>query len=504
MSYSEIKFFLSDKNALGAADSDNLIIYRNVGSDPLDASGTLKNTATAYTLQSPTGDAVLEWIDTTSVQNTPYFYRFVSERLSDSAISEASDLVGPVMIQGEYTLGRPFNVPSHESGVPNFLDVEPWIHIDAIYEEAARGNGYEYADVNSPDITLRNLSKRSNYMNLRSGTTTGFYRHCVIDYVDHAGTNHGIPIISRAGTGTAADQRTGTTQLSAGIDFSSYIGFDEGITIVQVSAFTCRNKDGSLSEVGTGSMDQICNIAGGTHTGSTRYQKYSNFKAQQSDPSLPTEYMISGLYKWQEEEIIAGRMTRSSSTPGLPVNSDPDDQANAVARSFNFPTVTSHIGGILHEGTPVLGAHPELTTSASASPRLPNTYKKTINTDGKLNLYIHRLTPELDHTWYWNGYKVGEHTRGNGGYWSYDSSSYSYDVDCPNWTHWTAGDKRLTFFPHPIMSNYGGAHMNMGNGVAEYLIIPKALSGEMMLRLISYLQGKWGPYLADQGGHIGL
>ena len=494
MSYSEIKFFLADKNAAGAGDSDNLIIYRNVGSDPLDASGTLKGTASSFTLASPSGDAVLEWIDATTAPDTPYFYRFVSQRLSDSSMSAPSDLVGPLMLQGEYTFGRPFNVPSHESGVPNFLDVEPWIHIDAIYEEAARGNGYEYADVPDPDITLRNLSKRSNYINFKSGGSTSFTRHCVIDYVDHAGTNHNIPIISRAADGTSSLQRTGSTP--SGIDFQSFIGFDEGVTIAQVSAFTCRNKDGSLSEVGTGSMDQICNIGGGSHTGSTRYQKYSNFKARQSDPSLPIEYMISGLYKWQEEEIQAGRMTRSVSTPGLPVNSDPNDQANAVARSFNFPTYYSSIGGLLYRGAPSFYNNGNIA--------LPNVYKKTVNTDGKLNLYIHRLTPELDHVWYWNGYKVGEHTRNNRGYFTYDSSGYSYDVDCPNWTHW-AGDKRFTFFPHPIMAQGSGhRYMNMGNGVAEYLIIPKALSGEMMLRLISYLQGKWGPYLADQGGHLGL
>ncbi len=445
MSYSEIKFFLSDENAAGAGDSDNLIIYRNAGSDPLDTSGTLKSTATSFSLASPSGNAVLEWIDETAVQDTPYFYRFVSQRLSDSSISEPSDLVGPLMLQGEYTFGRPFNVPSHESGVPNFLDIEPWIHIDAIYEEAARGNGYEYGNVSDPDITLRNLSKRSNYINFKSGSSTDFTRHCVIDYIDHAGTNHGVPIISRAANGTAQGQRFGADP--SGIDFQSFIGFDEGVTIAQVSAFTCRNKDGSLSEVGTGSMDQICNIGGGTHSGTTRYQKYSNFKARQSDPSLPIEYMISGLYKWQEEEILAGRMTRSSSTPGLPVNSDPDDQANAVAKSFNFPNYTSYVGGLLYRGTPSFFRNGTITT--------PNKYKGTTNTDGKLNLYIHKLTPELDHVWYWNGYKVGEHNRNDRNYFVYDSSSYGYDVACPNWSHWTAGDKKLTFFPHPIMSNIG-------------------------------------------------
>ena len=244
-------------------------------------------------------------------------------------------------------------------------------------------------------------------------------------------------------------------------------------------------------------MDECCNIGGGSHGGFTNYQKYSNFKARQSDPSLDIEYMVSGLYKWQEEEILAGRMIRSHNNPGLPVNSDPDDQANAVAKSFAFPTYTSYIGGIQHEGAPAY--------MRNGSPYRPNTYKKISNTDGKLNLYIHRLTPELDHVWYLNGYKTGEHTRYNRGYFVFDSSGYPYDVDCPNWTHWTAGDKQLTFFPHPIMSNSSGSYyMNMANGVAEYLIIPKALTGEMMLRLITYLQSKWGPYLADQGGHLGL
>ena len=496
MSYSEIKFSLSDQNLAGAGDSDNLIIYRNIGSDPIDTNGNLKTTANSYSLSSPSGDAVLEWIDSTAVENTPYFYRFVSERLSDGAISSPSDLVGPLMLLGEYTFGRPFNLPSHESGVPNFIDIEPWIHIDALYEEAARGNGFEYADVSSPDITLRNLSKRSNYLNFKSAPS-GFAMHCITDYVDHAGINHGIPIISRVANGTAAAQRYGSDQTHAGNDFTTAIGFDEGVTIVQVSAFTCRNKDGSLSEVGTGSMDQICNITGGPNTGSEPYQKYSNFKAQQLDPSLPKEYMISGLYKWQEQEILANRMIRSSNNPGLPVNSDPNDQANAVAKSFNFPTYNSSVGGFLHEGSP--------NYYRNNSTALPSQYKKTSNIDGKLNLYIHRLTPELDHVWYWNGKKVGQHTRYDRNYFTHDSSGYPYDVDCPNWTHWAAGDKQFTFFPHPIISpNSNGKYINLSNGIAEYLVIPKALSGEMMLRLISYLQGKWGAYLAPQGGHFGL
>lgn len=497
MSYSEIKFFLSDQNVAGAGDSDNLLVYRNVGSDPLDASGNLKSTASSFSLVSPSGNAVLEWVDTSATQDTPYYYRFVAQRLSDGAISGASDLVGPLMLQGEYTFGRPFNIPSHESGVPNFINVEPWIHIDSIYEEAARGNGFVYTDVSSPDFTLRNLSKRSNYLNFKSASS-GFVRHCVTDYVDHAGINHGIPIISRVANGTDAAQRIGSNQTMAGADFTTALGFDEGVTIAQVFAYTCRNADGTLSQVSTGSMDEVANIKGGSNTGAVRHQKYSNFKARQTDPSLPVEYMISGLYKWQEQEIQAGRMTRSSDNPGLPVNSDPDDQANAVAKSYHFPNYNSSVGGLLHEGVP--------SFYRNGSPQSPNQFKKISNIDGKLNLYIHRLTPELDHVWYWNGIKVGEHTRYDRNYFKYDSSPYTYDVDCPNWTHWTAGDKQFTFFPHPILgpSDYSGKNMNLGNGIAEYLVIPKALTGEMMLRLISYLQGKWGSYLAPQGGHFGL
>ena len=198
MSYSEIKFKIADENPAGANDNDSLTVYRMVAEDPYDGAA-FKAGATSFNVTNiPTGTGVIEWQDPSATEGVPYFYRFVFGRSSTSSTSAPSQLIGPLMLQGADSFGYPNNIPSHESGVPNYVDVEPLIHWDSTYEEAARGLNYVYSSTTSG--TYQNQADTYNNINIRDG---GAGETKIQTWIDTTGTDRGIPIMGRDGYTTA-------------------------------------------------------------------------------------------------------------------------------------------------------------------------------------------------------------------------------------------------------------------------------------------------------------
>ena len=80
---------------------------------------------------------------------------------------------------------------------------------------------------------------------------------------------------------------------------------------------------------------------------------------------------------------------------------------------------------------------------------------------------------------------------------------------CPQWTHFDSSssstyDPTYQFAPQGLVSFIGGRLKNSftNDGIAEFLVIPKDLTGEEILRIVEYLRNKWG-VVTPQLGYVG-
>ena len=97
---------------------------------------------------------------------------------------------------------------------------------------------------------------------------------------------------------------------------------DEGVTVLTVSAGSHQMGDGAINtSANTGLYAKHM-------TGGTRYQKFSNWKAQLVDSSIPDEFHIPEYLIRDEALIQAGSLTRSHLRQGLPASPDPFDPDN--------------------------------------------------------------------------------------------------------------------------------------------------------------------------------
>jgi len=509
MSYSEIKFKIADENPSGANDNDSLTIYRMVAEDPYDsATSSFKGGATTFSVTPPTGTGTIEWQDPSAVAGVPYFYRFVFGRSSTSSTSAPSSPVGPLMLQGANSFGYPNNIPSHESGVPNYIDVEPLIHIDAQYEEAARGSGYVYGD-----SFYQNLPQSHGGISLtskRAYSGTVYRDSLVHDWVDSQGTNHGIPIISRTAQVDSYDG-TGPTQPRQNAPWSSNstgVVMDEGVTVLTVSAGSHKMGNGAInSTANTGLFAKHM-------TGATRYQKFSNWKAQLVDSSIPDEFHIPEYLIRDEALIQAGSLTRSHLRQGLPASSDPTDPDN-----INHPFLGEYSN--FHQNW--WGTFNQYTGSVRAELYVaaPKTISPFIAIDEtKLNLGVYRADNVGNKDWYWNGQLIGhigeldqtyDYVRNSNvsasGHLTFpDGVPTLLGTPCPNWTHLTPTTTAPQFTSKMAgqgYMNWGSDSMHLAFGAAEIIVLPKYLTGEMFLRAVAYLTNKYSAKLASQQGHIG-
>ena len=508
MSYSEIKFKIADENPSGANDNDSLTIYRMVAEDPYDtATSAFKGGATTFSVTPPVGTGTIEWQDPSAVAGVPYFYRFVFGRSSTSSTSSPSAPVGPLMLQGADSFGYPNNIPSHESGVPNYIDVEPLIHIDAQYEEAARGSGFVYGD----DF-YQNLPHSHSGISLTSkrAYSSTVYRDSIVhDWVDSQGTNHGIPIISRAAYVDSYDG-TGPAQPTQNAPWNSKatgVVMDEGVTVLTVSAGSHQMGDGAINaSANTGCFSRHM-------TGSTRYQKFSNWKAQLSDSSIPTEHHIPEYLIRDEALIQAGTITRSHLRQGLPASPDPTDPDNINhAMLGEYSNYHQSWWGTFNQQTGQVRAELYSAAAKGISP-----YYAIDET--KLNLGVYRADNVGNKDWYWNGQLIGhigefdqtyDYTRNSNpasGHFQFPGGVTTIlGTPCPNWTHLTSSNSAPQFTSKIAgqgYMNWGSSTLHLAFGAAEIIVLPKYLTGEMFLRAVAYLTNKYTSKLAPQQGHIG-
>ena len=140
MAQSRIRLTFTDDNN-GANDNDGYKVYRNIGSDPCPG-GVIDATKLIHTHTSPTTGASVQFTDMTASSGNNYFYRVSFTRGVDEALSP--NVVGPVDFPAADSLGYPNNVPSHTSGVTNFITTEPILHLDAAEEHTLLGGYNSY------------------------------------------------------------------------------------------------------------------------------------------------------------------------------------------------------------------------------------------------------------------------------------------------------------------------------------------------------------------------
>ena len=125
MAISRVRLTFTDDNH-GANEADGYKIYRKVGSDPCPG-GVIDPANLHDTVAGITTGSQVQWTDMQADASTNYFYRASFYRGTDESLSQMP--VGPVVFPSADDLGYPNNSPAHDSGVQNFMSVEPLYHL---------------------------------------------------------------------------------------------------------------------------------------------------------------------------------------------------------------------------------------------------------------------------------------------------------------------------------------------------------------------------------------
>lgn len=486
-------------------DNDKFKVYRMTDEDPYDTStNSFKAGVDTFEGNASAGTGPIDWVDTTVANNTNYYYRFTLLRTSSNSESSPSSVIGPFNLNKVDQLAYPsrINNPA-QSGLTNFIDTSPWLHYDAKYEADTKGMGHIYHDNTQNSLENLGLPDINIASGSGSGTTNG--SQMLIDYVDPSGTNHGIPIIGSSFHAVVAQFRTGWSAFTySGWDSASRsFQFNEGLTVISLCALHYKRNDGNNTAI-TAELDYVMSL-NGSAVGSNKFKTWDSYISEYNGTAPYTRYSVCPWRAWQEAEIVAGRQTRRFDFPGLPFNSDPTDERNGNhAYHWGGPSSTHGVWGNWTDIN-----NPKL--NVNNSDENPEGYKQSAWASDSLNLLVYRQSPQLDRYWWANGdltaYQSKEHTAN---YFHSDQSGTAAAIfsACPNWTHFDSSssssyDPRYQFAPQGVVSfNNLLANSFTNDGIAEFLVIPKDLSGEEILRVVEYLRNKWG-VVTTQLGYVG-
>ena len=505
MSTASIKITVYDGFAQ-ADDNDKFKVYRKIGEDPYDSitqsfkSGvdTFEDTATA-------GAGSITWTDPNALLDTNYYYRFSLLRTASSSESSPSSVIGPLKLDKINQLAYPNRVSNPSaSGLTNFIDTDPWLHVDAKYEADTKGMGHVYHD--NTDSGIQNLGPADiNMASGSNGLTNG--SQMLIDFTDTSNTNHGVPIIGSSKHAVYAAFRTGYTGSGSGwTDANKNFQFNEGVTVISLCALHYKRNDGNNTAI-TAELDYVMSLKG-TTVGTTKFRTWDSYISEYNGTTPYTRYSVCPWRAWQEAEIVAGRETRRFDFPGLPFNSDPTDERNGNhAYHWGGPSSYHSPWGYWTDIN-----NPKIQINGGDSN--PQGSKQSTWATDSLNLLVYRQSPQLDRYWWANGdltaYQSKEHTAN---YFHYDygvnqtSTAAAIFAACPNWTHFDSSsssyDARYQFAPQGIVGfSTTLANSFINDGIAEFLVIPKELSGEEILRVVEYLRNKW-VVVTPQLGYVG-
>lgn len=492
-----------------ANDNDKFKVYRKADEDPYDVSTqSFKSGVDSFEGNTSAGLGSIQWTDPNASLDTNYYYRFSLLRTASNSESSPSTVVGPLNLNKINQLAYPSRVPSPStSGLTNFIDTDPWLHVDAKYEADTKGVGHTYDDntgdgiqnLGLPDINMASGSGGSGY----SGS------QMLIDYVDPSGTNHGIPIIGSSNHAVVPNFRTGwSSYYNSGWDNGSRsFQFNEGLTVISLCALHYKRNDGNITSVAA-ELDYVMSLNGSSvGAPSAIFKTWGSYISEYNGTSPYARYSVCPWRAWQEAEIVAGRQTRRFDFPGLPFNSDPTDERNGN-HGYQWGGPSSR-HGVWGNWTDI--NNPKLNVNGYDVN--PQGYKQSTWAQDGLNLLVYRQSPQLDRYWWANGdltaYQSKEYTA-NYFHYNYTSSpgnASAIFAACPNWTHFDSSsstyDPRYQFAPQGLV-NFSNSLVNSftNDGIAEFLVIPKDLSGEEILRVVEYLKNKWG-VVTPQLGYVG-
>lgn len=477
-----------DDNDTGANDNDGYKIYRSSGPtiDPcpqIDADGKPFGTSLPNLIHTETdpakvgtGTGVRTFQDNNVTGGVQYYYRISFTRGSEERVG---NVVGPVKIASADELGYPNNIPSHTSGVPNFIDTEPLMHCDAAYD-------YQYNGIVSGDyiggahnnVYMENLTGSTygphvsgmghSSWNIHGSNQPGYALHMSDDYRGASGTEPPLPMVGGPNQYSWNVYTTSNSDWPA-LGFPSQAGqtygnwpssqdhwqilMDEGVSIVSVGRVRTSAATNNTVHVGFGMSQGQINIYGET-------QMY-----RWSDKGLSTA---------QTEFVVPQGINSSGATdyiPGGGVRKWTMDDTGAATIQYSGPHATT--------GYPVLANNGQPSTLTG----IP----------GIGGLGATGATDPLEF-WFTNwdadgGFKVWR----NGG-------APLIDEAAP--THSQGG---ATYFPlKPIITQGAYAHnrwnqnfnpLNHSSPVAEVLVFPKMLDATNAGRLHTYFQQKYANYL---------
>ena len=373
MAYPKInlKFSLDPAVLQGAAAPDGYKIYRGAASDPCpngDCSGSTPITNGSI---SPS-DTEIIYTDTTASDRVPYYYRSEYTRSSDGS-STSGVKIGPIVIEGQATLGHPGTLPGYGSKTPFECSVAPMFHFDAnvIAKELdvesstslnSRGEKYKgLGNILPFNRSFLGTSDALKYRSLDYASASGIIKEYSLDKTKYLVSCYGEAYNLRATLkidSTDADE--------APSSYHPWV-FDKGYTAVFLFS---NNADGGTTgskefRMGIYSTTQHQVRAGGlAQSYGSSVLNPDNYTFQRVSDG---KYIPNPMLEIQEIQIQDGTKQRSAEFPGLPDS----DQLNGSSDSPIFPgqycsphtSRVTHAGGIATYGRPYHGSDSNNFTS---------------------------------------------------------------------------------------------------------------------------------------------
>lgn len=451
MAISRVRLTFTDDNH-GANEADGYKIYRKVGSDPCPG-GVVDPANLHETVAGITTGSEVQWTDMQADASTNYFYRASFYRGTDESLSQMS--VGPVIFPSADDLGYPNNSPAHDSGVQNFMSVEPIYHLAADKMHSRYGVG---------PLNSGCDNEANSYDQFRAKTKPYASQVEHIKMWDKGGTLSAIPVMemddsqstwnARASSHFAGDQvidrgvcATATAGCNIGV-------FDQGYTFINV--FKGKEVYGTQNPA----HDWMANTSG--HT-----DMYSRV---QTSWKYSTSLNMSDGQPWTH--------------PAMPAwQSDP---SNHYDYSDHWYTSTKAMS--LTQQT----NYKMWDYSHSRSVGIPDISNKT-----DLILKIDHVEPDGTHRIFYNGVLAAD--------WQGTPTVNANAVQDESVGYVSVPFKIYPMYDFTNNQNIYDSTPLWGSCMrVEQLLTRTKLSNEDLLRVVAYLNDKYDGYLSTQSNYVGL
>lgn len=455
MAISRVRLTFTDDNH-GANEADGYKIYRKVGSDPCPG-GVIDPSNLHETVAGITTGSEVQWTDMTADPSTNYFYRASFYRGSDESLSQMA--VGPIVFPSADDLGYPNNSPAHDSGVQNFMSVEPIYHLAADKMHSRYGVG---------PLNNGMDNEANSYDQFRAKAKIYASEEEHIKMWDKGGTMAAIPVMEMdddaftSWASRASSHFSGNQVIDRGVCATSSGGcnigvFDQGYTFISV--FKGRESYGT-AYLPSNSGDWMSNYSAQT-------DMYSRL---QSHWTFSNSVNMSDGQPWTH--------------PAMPAwQSDPSnhhDYSNSWFTGTAAISLTRQSHYLLFD------------YSGTRTAEIPDSYNRS-----DLILKVDHVDPDGSHRIFYNGTLAAD-------WQGTPILSATANLDT------AVGYVPVDFKAYPMYDFTNNQNIHDSTPLrgqcmrVEQLLTRTKLSNEDLLRVVAYLNDKYDGYLATQSNYAGL